>query len=377
MTKTDLIQVLLVEDNDDDAYLIAEALEEQFHVTRIQDGQQAYEHLATTQTPPDVILMDYRLPEMNGLEIIRELNKHGNALAYIVLTVDLQIETAIEAMKAGALDFLPKARGYEELPEMIEKVHQIHQDREEKKRMEAALRENERQLRELNASKDKFFSILAHDLKNPFVALLSFVDLLEECIKNGNKEQIEELTGRLQKSTENLSALLENLLTWSRIQRGMIAYQPKPSDIHKVVNWNVYLVKPKAEQKQITLRNMVQEQTFAYADYDMLDSIMRNLISNALKFTETGCAVEISATQDEDTVTIAIADTGIGIPEKELPGLFQIDAKNQRRGTAGEKGTGLGLILCKEFVEKNGGRIWVESEAGKGTTFMFTLPRIG
>jgi len=163
MTKTDLIHVLLVEDNDDDAYLISEALEEQFHITRIQGGQQAYEHLTTTQTPPDVILLDYRLPEMNGVEIIQELNKQGKEFAYIVLTVDLRVETAIEAMKAGSLDFLPKSKGYEELPEMIRKVDRIHQAREEKKRMEVALRESEGRLRSLFTTMTEGVLLIAPD----------------------------------------------------------------------------------------------------------------------------------------------------------------------------------------------------------------------
>ncbi|MBD3308271.1 response regulator [candidate division KSB3 bacterium] len=148
MTPAEQIHVVLIEDNDDDAYLIAEALDDQVDLTRITDGQRAYDYLSS-QPPPDVILIDYRLPGMNGLEIIQELRKQGKELAYIVLTVDLQIDTAIEVMKAGALDFLPKAKGYDSLPDMITKVSRIHKDRQEKQRMEAVLRESEAQYRAL------------------------------------------------------------------------------------------------------------------------------------------------------------------------------------------------------------------------------------
>jgi signal transduction histidine kinase len=168
---------------------------------------------------------------------------------------------------------------------------------------------------------------------------------------------------------------MDNLLTWSRIPRGMIDYHPQQISIRMVVARNVALLMPNAEQKQITLRNSVQEQTAIYADFNMVDTVVRNLISNALKFTEAGGTVEISATPDNDVVEISVSDTGVGIGKEHISKPFRIDTKYKRLGTAREKGTGLGLILCKEFVEKNGGRIWVESEVGKGSVFRFTLPK--
>lgn len=134
------------------------------------------------------------------------------------------------------------------------------------------------------------------------------------------------------------------------------------------------LVRPQAERKQITLQINVPAQLIVTTDITMIDTVLRNLLTNAIKFTRQGGTVTVSATQDAETVTVAVADTGVGIPAEKLPRLFQIDARYQCDGTAGEKGTGMGLILCKEFVEKNGGRIWAESELGAGTTFRFMLP---
>ena len=175
--------------------------------------------------------------------------------------------------------------------------------------------------------------------------------------------------------SETLYALLDNLLTWSRVQHGVIEYHPQTIDVQKVITRNVAIFTSNAEQKQIILRTAFQDQTTAYADKKMVDTIIRNLLSNALKFTYPGGNIEVSAMQNGSYVTVSVADTGIGIDEKHIPKLFRIDAKYKRIGTANEKGTGLGLILCKEFVEKHGGKIWAESEVGKGTTFTFTLSK--
>jgi signal transduction histidine kinase len=176
-------------------------------------------------------------------------------------------------------------------------------------------------------------------------------------------------------STENLYKLLENLLTWSRIQRGMIEYHPTPLDLRYLAKQNLELFQPNAAQKQITLHNAIIEPITVYADVNMVNTIIRNLCSNAIKFTPSGGTVTISATQTDDhEVEIAVADTGIGIKPDDLPKLFQIDTKYKRLGTDHEKGTGLGLILCKEFVEKHHGKIWVESTVDQGTTVRYTLP---
>jgi len=232
------------------------------------------------------------------------------------------------------------------------------------------------QLRKLNTSKDKFFSIISHDLKNPFSVLLGFAELLSSHIDRYDKPKIQTLANRILSSANKLYALLENLLTWSKIQRGLMECVPEVISIHKLVSDTLDLVAPQAEKKQITLLNHTPEAITAYADKSMVQTILRNLLSNALKFTHVTGKVTISAQSYNDrNIELVIADTGIGVPPHILPRLFRIDTQYTKTGTAGEEGTGLGLILCKELVEQNGGSISVESTVGKGAAFRITLPK--
>jgi signal transduction histidine kinase len=241
--------------------------------------------------------------------------------------------------------------------------------------LEQQVKERTAELEQANISKDKFFSIIAHDLRTPFTGLMGLTQIFSESIGDFTQEEIKEGLDSLQKTAKTVYALLENLLTWSRLQRGIMEYFPQEIFLNEVVEYNFSLIAATAEQKQITLRKLVPENTFAYADQDMIHTVLRNLISNAVKFTHFGGSIEVSATQVNEHVEIAVSDTGIGIDGKNIPKLFRIDVKYTREGTAEEQGTGLGLILCKELVEKNGGTIQVESEVGKGTTFKFTLPK--
>jgi len=187
-------------------------------------------------------------------------------------------------------------------------------------------------------------------------------------------DRIKLYTGQLRESAEKLYALLENLLTWSRVQRNVIEYTPYELDIYDLVTETFELFLTTAKHKQITLRNTIAHGTFVYADYAMIYTVLRNLLSNALKFTMTGGEIELSAQLKDTEVEMAISDTGVGIPEEDLTKLFRIDIRYSQAGTDGEEGTGLGLILCKELIEKNNGTIWAESVIGKGTTFRFQLP---
>ncbi len=242
-----------------------------------------------------------------------------------------------------------------------------------RKQTEKELRNLNQQLQEANASKNKFFSIIAHDLRSPFAGFLGITRIMADNIDGWEKAEVREITHQMKHVGENLYALLENLLTWSRIQQNSIEFYLQRLRVRSIITRNIDLLTPNAEQKQITLKNSVHDQLFVHADLNMVDTIVRNLLSNALKFTNAGGTIEISAVPKNETINVSIADTGIGISEKHLPKLFQIDTKYQRTGTAHEAGTGLGLVLCKEFVERNGGSIWVASEVGKGTTFTFAL----
>jgi len=229
-------------------------------------------------------------------------------------------------------------------------------------------------LQELNATKDKFFSIISHDLKGPLNSLTSFSGLLINHTDALSKEDIQMLAKDLDKSVKNLFALLENLLEWSRSQTGNIEFKPEPFDLGAVMEENRALLQNQAQNKKITLQNTNQAKIPVRAHKHSINTVIRNLVSNAIKFTPEGGSVTLSAQVARQQVKVSITDTGVGMSPEIVSKLFRIDTKHSTKGTADEKGTGLGLILCKEFIEKNGGRIGVESEPGKGSVFFFTLP---
>lgn len=250
----------------------------------------------------------------------------------------------------------------------------IIEDITQRKKAEKTLKESEKQLRELNNAKDKFFSIIAHDLKNPFNALLGLSEHLvfNEDIDEEEKKSIHQL---IYDSARRGYNLLENLLEWSRAQTGRLKPDPKTININEIIQEKIFFTENAAQIKNITVENTTQEKIYACADRIMVETIIRNLLTNAIKFTGKGGKITINAKKISDTfIEIAVADSGIGIKKENLDKLFRIDVNFTTSGTKNEVGTGLGLIICKEFVEKNNGTIKVNSKYGQGSTFLFTLP---
>ncbi len=265
----------------------------------------------------------------------------------------------------------------------------IGRDIAERKQVEEHLLGYNLELREQNQSKDKFFSILAHDLKNPFGGLLGFIDLLYEDIDELSTEQVKEYLQNIRSASYHTYSLLENLLEWSRLQTGKVSFKPSKFDLFEEVESVLSVLQSNSIHKNIQLLNTLQPGIIAEADRNMIHSVVQNLITNAIKFSNSNTTVTISGrivVPDVDNNSgneeelqrkwfeVDISDTGIGIPEEIMPRLFKLDGQFSMAGTANEPGTGLGLILCKEMVEKNGGKIRVESQAGKGSTFSFSLP---
>lgn len=246
------------------------------------------------------------------------------------------------------------------------------QTEEELRRAKEALETANAQLQELNASKDTFFSIIAHDLKNPLNSFLAFAEILEQLQEYSPRER-QEMIKQFRASADHLFALLDNLLTWARSQQGRLPYTPQVLHLNALTALVLELVRPYANRKQIQLISTIPEGLCVTADLDMLETIARNLLTNAIKFTPNGGCVTVSAEQKEDAVEIAVSDTGVGIPAEKVAELFQLGAKTKQIGTNGEKGTGLGLILCKEFVERHGGTIRCESLVEQGSVFRLTL----
>ena len=245
----------------------------------------------------------------------------------------------------------------------------------ERKKAEEEISFKNEQLQLINAEKDKFFSIIAHDLRGPLSAFVDATQILTEEIQNMDLEEIKDITMSMKTSASNIYGLLENLLEWSRLRRGAMDFVPENLNLKKKIEASIDVLSESARKKGIGLTISVPGELEIRADIHMFDTIIRNLISNAIKFTISGGKVIVTANYNGDHyIVVKISDSGIGMAPELRDKLFQIDEKTSRPGTEGETSTGLGLLLCKEFIEKHGGKIWVESSVGQGSTFSFSLP---
>lgn len=250
---------------------------------------------------------------------------------------------------------------------------------DERKKFENTIKEKQYELQKLNAEKDKFFSIIAHDLKNPIAALLNVSDVFADFYKNMSSEEVEINIKKMSNAAYHTHKLLENLLEWAKSSRGEFVYFPLKINLDEAISDCINNIKIQAINKNININtsNTLSEINVE-ADINMLRTIIRNLISNAIKFSPNSSTIEINAVEypfDDKFIQIDIKDSGVGMPPETIAKLFRIDEKISTKGTNNETGTGLGLILCKEFIDKHKCRIWVKSELNKGTTFSFTLPK--
>jgi signal transduction histidine kinase len=264
----------------------------------------------------------------------------------------------------------------------ITRIGDMHQSKlakagEQIERQKNELEELNSQLRKSNTTKDKFYSIIAHDLRNPLHLLLFSSELLGTRYELGQIDEntIRQYIGKVLKAAGNMSQLLENLLQWSRSQSGSLECRPRWLDIKRLLEDITAYFSDFVEKKSIDLQTDVKSNIRANADEEMIKCVIRNLVDNAVKFTNPGGTITVSAREKGEFVIISVSDTGDGIPEEKLPFLFNIGESTPTSGTAREKGSGLGLPLCREFVEKNEGKISVTSRPGKGSVFEFSLPR--
>ncbi len=250
-----------------------------------------------------------------------------------------------------------------------------HTDITDRKLAEEKLELEHLQLLKLDAEKDKFFSVIAHDLRSPFNGFLGLTEIMVEGLSGMTMEQIQQMAVLLRKSATNLYSLLGNLLEWSRMQRGLTAFAPSSFLLMPKISESMVLIKDAADKKNILICYAVPEDLTIFADGNMLGGILRNLVTNAVKFTPKGGIITISARPNNDNMAeMSVKDTGIGMNKDLIDNLFQLDINTNRKGTEGEYSTGLGLMICKDFIEKNGGKLFIESEEGKGSDFKFTMP---
>jgi PAS domain S-box-containing protein len=244
----------------------------------------------------------------------------------------------------------------------------------ERKKSEEEIRLKNELLEAMNAEKDKFFSIVAHDLRGPLSAFVSATQIITEDVQAMSIEEIRDITESMKSSATNIYSLLENLLEWSRLRRDTMDFVPERLNLRKKTEECIEVLIESARRKGIIISDTVPAELHVLADSHMFETVIRNLVSNAIKFTASGGKILVTASvYDDQYIIIKVIDSGIGMPPELIDRLFRINEKTNRPGTEGEPSTGLGLLLCKEFIEKNDGRIWVESVPGKGSTFSFTL----
>jgi signal transduction histidine kinase len=354
--------ILIVDDLPENLKVIGSTLmARNFNIIVALNGQEAID-LAITEKP-DLILLDIQMPEMDGYEVCKRLKENSVTadIPVIFLTARADVDDVVKGFEVGGEDYLTKPFQPKELLARV-KTH-------------IKLKLSMEKLAELNATKDKFFSIIAHDLKNPFTGIMGFTEILKTDYAKYNQEEILEIYQLLDKTAKTAYELLENLLEWSRSQTNRLDFNPQLLLFEDIVMNSFSLVENMAKQKNINLLTSYPKDLVIFGDLYLIKTIFRNLITNAVKYTNPNGSVTIKAIDTGEFFEISVIDTGVGISAENLGKLFKVDVKMSTKGTADESGTGLGLILCKEFVEKHGGRIWVESAIEHGSIFTFSLPK--
>ncbi|MBA7574690.1 Sensor histidine kinase RcsC [subsurface metagenome] len=360
--------MLIVDDVAENLQVLGNILDENnIEFSYATNGKEALEAVAFNK--PDLILLDINMPEMNGFEVCKKLKKDPETMdiPIIFLTAKADSEDIVEGLSIGAVDYITKPFNAKELLSRVLTHLELFNSRK-------MIRKQNKELREMVVTKNKFFSIIAHDLRGPFNTLLGFSDIALKEFDNMDPEDIKDMIKHIHSSSVRGFDLLNNLLEWSRSQTGSIKCEPVDFSLSDLVRENILLFSDVAYKKNIELQNELKEQILAFADRNMINTVIRNLISNALKFTKSGGKISITVKKGDGVLIISVIDSGVGINEENISKLFNLTESYSTIGTGNETGTGLGLILCKEFVEKNGGKIWVESKINEGSKFSFAIP---
>jgi two-component system sensor histidine kinase/response regulator len=378
-------EVLIVDDRQENLYILDRMLKAlDVEVVQALSGAEAL-NLAL-ERDFCVAIVDIQMPEMDGYQLVALLRSNADTATLPVIFVSAIYSDEYHHRKgyeAGAVDFMSKPFMPEILLSKVKVFVDLYRQRRDleeevqrRRQAEEALQEANLALSKLNADKDKFLSIISHDLRGPFNIVLGNAQLLSKKLNSMSGSEIRDTTNSIYSGARAAYNLLENLLTWSQMQReGGIEFRPEPVELRGLAHETLEVLEQTAAQKGIGVRNLIAPGLWVQADQHMLETVIRNLTSNALKFTPRGGQVILAARPNGAVVTVSVKDTGIGISPVDIAKLFRLDAQHSTLGTDKERGSGLGLIICKEMVEQNGGQITVESELGGGTTVEFTVPR--
>ena len=317
----------------------------------------------------------------NEISQIFRISRPDGSIRFIKAFADIVLDDKQNPVRLVGvnLDITKDKYSENELKELIQELKQskeiIELNLSQKNELIEKLANSETMLKAINAEKDKFFSIIAHDLRSPLYGFLGLTQIMSENLYDLTIKDLQEYSSTLQQSASHLFKLLENLLEWTKLQRGLIKYSPIIINLPQIIKQNIDINKQRIDAKELTIESFSPENLLAFADKSMLDGVLRNLISNAIKFTPKGGKIVIDVKANaHNEVEVCVKDNGIGMSSNVIDKLFKLDEKVSTPGTEGEPSTGLGLIICKEFIESNKGKLRVESVENEGSTFAFTLP---
>ncbi|NVN93922.1 MAG: response regulator [Bacteroidetes bacterium] len=354
--------ILIVDDMPDNLKVLGNILKsEGYKVRPVPNGMLALQ--VADKEKPDLILLDIMMPVMDGFEVCRQLKENPKLkeIPVIFISALSDITDIAKAFAAGGVDYVNKPFQVEEIKALVA-TH-------------LKLRQQSKMIQQLNAEKDKFFSIISKDLSNPFNNFLGLTQKMNKELSSINKEKILEMAMIMQNSAAKLYHLLENLQEWTKLQHGLISFSPKEIELFPIIEECISVELESAKMKGIKIINEVLIDSYVCADINMLRTIIRNLISNAVKFTPKGGNISVFAKRLGDKSTeVSVSDSGIGMNEEMIENLFKIEINTNRSGTEGEPYSGLGLLISKEFVEKHGGILNVNSKENIGSVFSFVLP---
>ena len=361
--------ILIVDDNSNNVKIIAITLRAfNYKLVIATNGQSAIEMVEKTR--PDLVLMDVMMPGMDGYETCEKIKakKDNENIPVIFLTALSEKANIIRGFEVGGVDYITKPFNKEELISRVKTHLELKFTRDE-------LQKNSNYLQSLNAVKDRMFSVIEHDLRSPLGSVKMTLEYLSETIEETSTEELKSTIDLLQKTTDEVFSLLENLLGWAKSQSGNLAITKEPIDLMDL-GYKVYLLnKGNMKFKNIDFKLDIQPGTIVSADLNTITAVFRNLLSNAVKFTPNGGTISLLAKEADDKILIEIKDSGVGIPPENLPKLFDSTKHFTTFGTNRESGSGLGLTLCYDFVKKNDGEIWAESTVGQGTSFFLQLAK--
>jgi len=362
-------KVLVVDDQARNLQLLKSVLQQQkYTIETASNGSMALKKVEKFQ--PDLILLDVMMDEMSGLEVCAKLKSQEQTrdIPVLFLTGATETQDIAKGFEVGGVDYIAKPVNFVELLSRLRTHLELKSAKDQ-------LRRQNRELKDLNAAKNRFFSVVAHDLKGPFAIFLNLTSMLSLYSSSDNMEKFVEFSQKVDEAANRIYSLLQNLLEWSRCQMNQVEVKLQSIDLQVVVIENIEYLESQIQSKELVVNNCVFLPTRVWADPHMIGAVVRNILSNAIKFTPRCKTITLDVKQENNFHILEVRDEGVGIEKSNLENIFTMDKAISTNGTEDEKGTGLGLLLCKEFLNQCGGDITIESELDVGTSFFIKLPR--